>query len=169
MKEEWKEIKGFEGAYLISNKGNVLSIPRRGSKGQEPTLRKISYTHDGYAKVRLLHNGKDRTMRIHRLVAEAFIPNPENKETVNHIDGNKKNNEICNLEWANRSEQMEHAYKNGLKKPVHNNRKLTDSQAEEIRKEYVRNSKEHGTVALAKKYGVNNTTIGMIVRGIHYA
>ena len=169
MKEEWKEIKGFEGAYLISNKGNVLSLPRNGSKIKEPTLRKISYTHDGYAKVRLIYNGKDETKRIHRLVAEAFVSNPEKKETVNHIDGNKKNNESCNLEWANRSEQMEHAYKKRLKKPVHVNRKLTDAQAEEIRREYVKYSKECGTVALAKKYNVTNATIGMIVRGVHYA
>ena len=169
MKEEWKDIKGFEGAYMISNTGKVLSIPRKGTKHREPKLRSLSLTHDGYVKVRLLYNGKDQTRRVHRLVAEAFIPNPLNKETVNHIDGNKENNCVENLEWADRNEQMVHAYNNGLKKPVHTNRKFTDEQAEEIRKEYVRRSKEHGTVALAKKYGVNNTTIGMIVRGIHYA
>lgn len=169
MKEEWKDIKGFEGAYMISNKGNVMSLPRHGTKVNVTILRKISMTHDGYAKVRLLYNGKDETHRVHRLVAEAFIPNPEGKETVNHIDGNKVNNNVCNLEWADRSEQLQHAYDNGLRKPVHTNRKFTEEQAEAIRKEYVRQSKEHGTVALAKKYGVNNSTIGMIVRGIHYA
>lgn len=169
MKEVWKDIKGFEGAYMISNTGKVMSIPRQGMKGNEPILRKLSLTHDGYVKVRLIYNGKDETRRVHRLVAEAFIPNPDNKETVNHIDGNKQNNNVHNLEWIDRSEQMIHAYKNNLKVPVHTNRKLTDEQVESIRKEYVRNSKEHGTVALGKKYGVNNSTIGMIVRGIHYA
>ena len=168
-KEEWKDIKGFEGAYMISNTGKVLSIPRHGTKVNVPTLRRISLTHDGYAKVRLIYKGKDETRRIHRLVAEAFIPNLDNKETVNHIDGNKLNNSVDNLEWTDRHEQMIHAYKNNLKKPVHTNRKFTDEQAEEIRKEYVRGSMTHGTVALAKKYNVNNTTIGMIVRGIHYA
>lgn len=169
MKEEWKDIKGFEGAYKISNTGKVMSIPRKGTRMNVPSLRKLSLTHDGYVKVRLIFNGKDETQRVHRLVAEAFIPNPEGKETVNHIDGNKENNNVLNLEWADRCKQMQHAYDNGLKKPVHTNRKLTDSQAEEIRKEYVRYSKEHGTVALAKKYNVNNTTIGMIIRGLHYA
>lgn len=169
MEEVWKDIRGFEGAYVISNTGKVLSIPRRGTKHRIPTLRSLSLNHDGYVKVRLIYNGRDETCRVHRLVAEAFIPNPENKETVNHIDGNKQNNNVENLEWADRREQMLHAYKNNLKLPVHTNRKLTDEQAEAIRKEYKRQSKEYGTVALAKKYGVSNSAIGMIVRGIHYA
>lgn len=173
MKEEWKDIKGFEGAYMISNTGKVLSLPRQGSRGQEPKLRALSLTHDGYVKVRLLANGKDSTARIHRLVAEAFLPNPEGKETVNHKDGNKENNSVDNLEWADRHEKMFHAYDHGLKKPmagVNNyNAKLTAEQVEAIRKEYVRQSKEHGTVALGRKYGVNNATIGLIVRGVSYA
>lgn len=113
------------------------------------------------------------TVRIHRLVAEAFVPRVEGKDTVNHIDGNKLNNRADNLEWADRSEQMYHAYDNDLKKPMrgenNGNAKLTAEQVEAIRKEYVRYSKEHGTVALGKKYGVNNSTIGAIVRGVTYA
>ena len=169
--EEWKDIKGFEGAYQISNQGRVRSLPRQGTRTTES--RSISYTHDGYAKVRLIFCGKDKTARIHRLVAEAFIPNPNGKETVNHKDGNKKNNAVENLEWADRSEQMLHAYKKGLKKPMGGSNnpiaKLTPEQVEAIRAEYVPHSKEHGTVALGKKYGVNNSTIGNIVRGVHYA
>ena len=173
MKEEWKDIRGFEGAYMVSNTGKVLSIPRPGTKHQEPTLRALSRNHDGYVKVRLLGNGKDVTARVHRLVAEAFLDNPDKKETVNHIDGNKENNCVENLEWADRREQMEHAYEHKLKKPMrgaHNPwAKLTNEQVAAIRSEYVRNSKEHGTVALGRKYGVNNATIGLIVRGVSYA
>ena len=173
MKEEWKDIKGFEGAYKISNTGKVLSLPRQGTKHREPMLRALSLNHDGYVKVRLLYNGRDETHRVHRLVAEAFIPNPDNKETVNHKDGNKENNNVDNLEWQDRHEQMEHAYEHKLKKPMkgENNpwSKLTAEQVEAIRKEYIRNSKEHGTVALGRKYGVNNATIGLIVRGVSYA
>lgn len=168
--EVWKDVKGFEGAYMISNLGRVRSIPRKGTRRNE--IRAISYTHDGYAKVRLIYKGKDKTARIHRLVAEAFIPNPENKETVNHIDGNKKNNNVNNLEWADRHEQLKHAYKNKLKKPMKGvlspNAKLTIEQVEAIRNEYVPRSREHGTVALSKKYGVNNSTIGDVVRGVTY-
>lgn len=173
MKEEWKAIEGFEGAYMISTTGKVLSLPRPGTKHREPALRALSLNHDGYVKVRLLANGKDVTARVHRLVAEAFIPNPENKETVNHKDGNKENNSVENLEWADRHEQMYHAYNRGLKKPMagvrNYNAKLTAEQVEAIRKEYVRQSKEHGTVALGRKYGVNNATIGLVVRGVSYA
>ena len=173
MVEEWKDIEGFEGAYMISNTGKVLSIPRKGTKHRTPTLRSLSLNHDGYVKVRLLLKGKDVTARVHRLVAEAFIPNPEGKETVNHIDGNKENNSVDNLEWSDRHEQMYHAYEHNLKKPMKGAgnpiSKLTEEQVNAIRAEYVRQSKEHGTVALGKKYSVNNATIGLIVRGVSYA
>lgn len=171
MEEVWKDVAGFEGAYQISNHGRVRSIPRQGTRTKE--IRTICYTRDGYARIRLLFKGKDVTVRIHRLVAEAFVPRVEGKDTVNHIDGNKLNNRADNLEWADRSEQMYHAYDNDLKKPMrgenNGNAKLTAEQVEAIRKEYVRYSKEHGTVALGKKYGVNNSTIGAIVRGVTYA
>lgn len=173
MKEEWKDIKGFEGVYMISNYGRVLSLPRHGSHTTEPIIRSISLTKDGYQKVRLLHCGKDTTARIHRLVAEAFVDNPDGKETVNHIDGNKENNRADNLEWADRHEQMVHAYKKGLKKAMRGSgnpwSKLSDEQVDAIKKEYVPQSKTHGTVALGKKYGVHDTTIGNIVRGVTYA
>ena len=173
MNEIWKDIKGFEGAYMISNTGKVLSIPRIGTQHRNPTLRALSLNRDGYVKVRLIFKGKDETHRVHRLVAEAFIPNHDGKETINHIDGNKENNCVDNLEWADRHQQMEHAYKNNLKKPMKGARnplaKFTEEQVEAIRKEYVPYSKEFGTVALGRKYGVNNATIGLIVRGVSYA
>jgi hypothetical protein len=173
MTEEWKDITGFEGFYQISNFGRVKSLGGKcGSAIRKPSIRSISLTKDGYEKVRLLKDGKDKTVRIHRLVAEAFIPNPEGKDTVNHIDGNKKNNHVSNLEWADRSEQLYHAYKLGLKqsKVGSNNpvAKLSDEDVREIRKTYVRQSREYGTVALAKKYGVTNRVIGLVVSGKSY-
>ena len=92
--------------------------------------------------------------------------------SLKNIDGNKKNNNVNNLEWADRHEQLKHAYKNKLKKPMKGvlspNAKLTIEQVEAIRNEYVPRSREHGTVALSKKYGVNNSTIGDVVRGVTY-
>ena len=120
MKEEWKDIEDFEGAYQISNLGRVKSLGGwRGTAKRKEKIRTIHSTHDGYAKVRLQHQGKDKTMRVHRLVAKAFIPNPKNMDTVNHIDGNKKNNKVSNLEWVDRTEQMIHAYKLGLKNKLY--------------------------------------------------
>jgi ribosomal protein S25 len=170
MEEIWKDIKDFEGMYQISNLGRVKTLNYKNTGKEE--IRALSLTKDGYYKVRLLCNNKDKTVRVHRLVAEAFIPNNDNKETVNHIDGNKQNNRVDNLEWADRHEQLYHAYKNNLRKAQKGqyncNASLTEEQVKEIRKIYIPRSKEFGTVALGKKYGVNNSTIGDVVRRVTY-
>lgn len=173
MEERWKEIEGFYGYYLISDFGRIKSIGGWcGSAKRKEKIRSTSLTKDGYIKVRLNKKDKDKTVRVHRLVAEAFIPNLENKDTVNHKDGNKQNNHFSNLEWSDRSEQMYHAYDLQLKKPQigieNKNSKLTSDDIKEIRKLYVRQSKEYGTVALAKKYGVTDSVIGLIIRNKSY-
>lgn len=173
MVEKWKDIKGYEGFYQISNLGRVKSLGGWcGTAKRKEKIRSVSLTQDGYVKIRLIHQGRDRTARVHRLVAEAFILNPDNKDTVNHIDGNKQNNEVTNLEWADRAEQMQHAYCLGLKTSkvgsLNPNAKLTDEQVREIRNAYVPYSKEFGTVALAEKYGVTNRVIGLIVKNKAY-
>lgn len=163
MNEIWADINGFNGFYQISNMGRVRS---------PHGIRAISQTKDGYYKVRLLHAGKDITARIHRLVAEAFIPRILGKDTVNHIDGNKANNNVNNLEWANRHEQLDHAYKLGLKvaqKGDKNcNAKLTAEQVRSIRAEYKPYTKGQSTVALGRKYGVTNRVIGLIINNKAY-
>lgn len=163
--EEWKDIKGFEGMYQISNLGKVKTLNYKNT-GEE-RIRANSLTKDGYLKIRLLYKGKDKTVGVHRLVAEAFIPNIENKETVNHIDGNKQNNIVENLEWANRKEQMVHAYKLKLKKAkkgIDNiNSKFSKEDILKIRRLYKPRDKEYNTVALGKRYGVCDSVIGDIV------
>ena len=171
--EIWKDIKGFEGCYQISNKGRVKSLARQcGTHYQQEKIRKLSLTKDGYVKVRLMSKDKDITARVHRLVAEAFIPNLENKPTVNHIDGNKENNCVENLEWATLEEQMQHAYDNNLKVAhrgeANSQAKLTQEQVEEIKKTYKKNSKEYGSVALSKKYGVSHRTIFNVLQNKTY-
>lgn len=92
--------------YAVSDCGEVY--------GKTNKLLKHDITHDGYHRVTLYKNNKPKHYPIHRLVAEAFIPNPEDKPTINHIDGNKANNSISNLEWSTRSENSQHAFDNGL-------------------------------------------------------
>jgi len=109
-KEEWKPINKFEEYYLVSSYGRVKSL----HYGKELIL-KPRVTHDGYASINLLLKGTKSYRTIHRLVAQAFIPNTENKPTVNHIDGIKDNNNVSNLEWNTRKEQIQHMLDNNLR------------------------------------------------------
>ena len=166
MDELWATIAGFED-YEISTLGRV-----RSHKYQRSSILKPRITHDGYVWYSLSKNGKGYTRRANRLVAEAFIPNPENKPTVNHIDGDKLNNTVENLEWMTKEEQMRHAYSNGLKKPVRGvlqgNSVLTEDEVREIRRVYKGHDPEYGMKALAKKYGVSEPTIDKCVRRVSY-
>ena len=115
--EEWRSIKGFEGKYLISNFARVKTIPfytnhTKGRRLVGERIRKVFVGRNGYPTVTLGGNNKT----IHRIIATAFIPNPENKPQVNHINGIKTDNHISNLEWATSSENLKHAYNTGLKK-----------------------------------------------------
>lgn len=101
---------------------------------------------------------------VHRLVAQAFIPNPENKPFVNHIDSNRSNNHISNLEWVTNRENFEHAVNFGSME-----RKLSQEDLDYIRENYKFGSREFGAVALGKKFGMNNTTILRAVKGITYS
>lgn len=109
----WKEIENYEGIYEISTFGDG----RRLYVTREKRLCK-SFLRNGYPSIGLSKNNSVRFYTIHGLMAKAFIPNPENKPTVNHKDGNKLNNHIDNLEWATRSEQIMHAIKLGLYTPI---------------------------------------------------
>lgn len=105
--EKWKDIDGYEGLYKISNFGRVLSAPRQGSY-RTPRCLTIKLDTHGYQIVDLFKNGKGSRKKVHRLVAQAFIPNPYDKKTVNHKDGNPKNNHVDNLEWATQRENNLH-------------------------------------------------------------
>ena len=95
--EEWKDIKGYEGIYQISNKGRVKTLGNNKTKKEKIRDGKIDR---GYKRISLCKNGKEKKYSIHRLVAEAFLPNPDNLPVVNHKDENKLNNNVENLEWC---------------------------------------------------------------------
>lgn len=95
MKEIWKDIKGFEGIYQVSNLGRIKSLHFK-----RELIMKLNLKKNGYYQVRLKNEGKSKDYLVHRLVAEAFIPNPNNYPQVNHIDENKQNNKVENLEWC---------------------------------------------------------------------
>lgn len=120
MQEEWRDISGFEGRYQVSNTGRVKSLSRKVNNHTGMLLVKEKIltakpNPKGYVHIRVNNNdGVKSTIRVHRAVAEAFLSNPDNKPQVNHIDGNKSNNIITNLEWCTNGENQIHAYKNGL-------------------------------------------------------
>lgn len=98
IEEIWKDIEEYEGIYQVSNLGNV--------RNNKSKIIKSRVTKSGYVIIDLNKEGKKKTKYIHRLVAEAFIPNPDNKPCVDHLDTNKQNNEVDNLRWVNHSENM---------------------------------------------------------------
>lgn len=127
MQEIWKDLKEYENLYQISNLGRVKSLQRRKSnynqKGFTGTFKLIQekilkpkVDRKGYLYVQLYKNGKSKMFKVHRLVAQTFIPNLRNKPQVNHKDGNKQNNFIDNLEWCTNTENQKHAWKIGLQK-----------------------------------------------------
>jgi hypothetical protein len=169
MEEIWKKIKGYEGFYEVSNLGNVKSVERliRFSDGRKRTfpsrvLAKNKSTND-YLFVALYVNQKFSIIGIHRLVAIAFIHNPENKPEVNHKDGNKANNHYLNLEWNTTRENSEHSFSNKLNKNFgenHTHSKLKNKDISEIKKMY---SEGYFQREIALKYGVTRSLISYIV------
>ena len=122
MQEEWRDIASFEGVYQISNFGRVRSLTRtvnresQGSFTKEGKILKFDINHKGYPRIMLSLNGKLRNKLVHLLVADAFIDNKHNKTQINHINGNKSDNRVSNLEWVTPSENLQHAYDTGLRK-----------------------------------------------------
>ena len=218
MAEIWRDIEGYDGLYQVSNLGHV----KRFYKATPPRILKASPNSDGYPFVKLYYDGKRKHALIHRLVALAFIPNPDNKPEVNHVDGIKTDNHVDNLEWVTDTENKRHAFATGLQRQGEDrpDAKLTAAQVvyirdnpdgltgaelatmfsvdpatisgiqrgkvyrnaggvirkskrprvpdeikQRIRAEYVFGSREFGSTALAKKYGIAQPTILKIVHG----
>lgn len=162
----WKPVVGYEDRYEVSNTGLVRN-DQGCIMGQ--------YKNDlGYVFVRLtmLSKGKRESARIHRLVARAFIPNPLNKPSVNHIDCNPANNHVSNLEWCTQKENIQHSRK--LKRYSDNywigkrapTAKLTDAEVQQIKSRRQNLGETH--LELANAYGVSKTIIGRILRGKSY-
>lgn len=157
MDEIWVEIKNLP-QYSISNIGRIKN-------NETDTILNPYTTEKGYKRIGLSVNNKRRNFRVHRLVAEAFIPNLLNKSQVNHKDGNKFNNRVSNLEWVSDQENHEHATVNQLKVCGENHgcSKLTNKDVLSIKKlleEKIKN------ITIAQKYNVSASVISQIKCGI---
>ncbi|MEK4302429.1 NUMOD4 domain-containing protein [Oceanobacillus sp. FSL W8-0428] len=181
--EVWKNIVGYEGLYQVSNKGRVYSFGVDFIKNNKKRhfvksgVLKATTTHDGYLRVRLYKNKKGKDIRIHRLVADAFVENDDSKRKiiVNHINGDKADNNAENLEWCTYTDNAIHAFEIGLRKPpnanangnsqgekVHNS-KLNDEKVKFIRKNARINGGIYSNSQLAKKLNVCTTTIWQVI------
>jgi hypothetical protein len=164
--EIWKTILESD-LYEISNKGNF--------RRKFHNNRKLHKNKKGYLNATIYPEGKNNPcicLKIHRLVAQAFLPNPDNKIQVNHKDCNKENNNVDNLEWISNEENFKHAIKNNRLKfkyaQEHPECRFTVEEIEYIRKVYIAHHNIYGCRALARKFKVSHTTIRDIIHNTTY-
>lgn len=164
----WKDVEGFEEYFLVSRDGQLFS--KRTNK-----ILKLNKVGGGY----LAHttkiggrSGKNYCLRIHQLVAKAFVPNPDNLPEVNHDDGDKSNNNDWNLVWMTPKQNVQHAFETGLNKPrrgtSNENAKLTSEQVKFIREKCRKNGGPYSSKQLGEMFGVHPTNISKAARGASY-
>ncbi len=172
ISEFWKDIKDFEGLYQVSSKGEIRSLDRlvwnkanQSHSFIKGTIKILDLKGKKYAQIGLARDGKYKKKLIHRLVADAFICNPDNLPEVNHKDLNKLNNDVENLEWVSRLTNAQHAkvngsydnFPSGSQKP---NSKLTEDAVRHIRQRVMRNCD------YSRMYGVKPQTITLIQKDL---
>ena len=161
MERVVKEIDGYEGRYEVDELGNIYSNAGKEKKRLKPQ----SNGKRGYLQVFLSFNDERKQRLVHRLVAEAFIPNPNNLPQVNHKDGDKTNNNVSNLEWCTRKENVQHGYDTGLiiaLRGEYNLRsKLTETEVLAIRTKYA--SGEYSQTELSREFKVASSTISEVI------
>lgn len=153
MVEEWRDIEDYEGLYQISNLGKVKSLPRKvqfgvGYRITDERILKPHQMKNGYMTVGLKRHNKPKYMTVHRLVAEAFIPNPDNKPCIDHIDGDRKNNSVENLRWCTHKENC--------------NNPITRQRISEAMKNRIFSEETRHKMSIARK-GKYNTKISKTV------
>ena len=154
--EIWREIDNYDGNYQISSYGGVKTTSNEFTRKER--ILSALITPKGYHRVRLYKNNKSKFIYIHRLVALYFLPNIDNKEEVNHIDGDKNNNNVNNLEWSTHKENMDHSIVNGLSTQgiKNSHSKLTEIQVIDI---FNKAKSGVSTNDLTKEYNVSKTCI----------
>jgi hypothetical protein len=175
MEVEWRPAVGWEGYYEVSDTGLVRSVPRSVIRrdGRKYPIRGKLMTpfrnSSGYPAVHLRDEARHRSAQtlIHRMVAEAFVLNPENKPFVNHIDGNRSNASASNLEWVTSGENHEHAWKSGSMEKHRAHVVLTNELVKQARDLWLHEGCSMG--ALSRKFGVCPSTLGRAIRGKTWA
>ena len=152
--EIWKDIKGYEGLYQISNKGRVKTLGNNKTRKEKIRDGKIDR---GYKRILLCKNGKKKQCLIHRLVAEAFLPNPDNLPVVNHKDENKLNNNVENLEWCTQAYNVNYSHNNCKSRKIQcvETNEIFDSSEDVIRRMF--NGKGYPSNIIHNLHGRNKS------------
>lgn len=163
MEELWKDIPGFAGRYQVSNLGKIKSLNY--NRSGRPGIIKLCRSKKGYLRTTLWFGKNRKTMTVHRVVSLVFIDNPKDLKEVNHIDGDKENNAVQNLEWCTRGGNIKHAYKQGLRSAQGGNNanaKLKESDVLKIRGVFAK-EKTPTFKSIAQEYKVSPSTIKKVV------
>jgi len=153
---EWRDVVGYEGIYLVNRRGLVFSNNLKRCMGQ--TVGEVNQVH-----VYLSKNGMTAGRLVHRLVAEAFIPNPENKPEINHIDANRRNNHVSNLEWCTGAENVRHAHLHNL---FPKGEDKPESKLNEFQVRVIRKCNDLSNRHLGRIFGISHNNIGDIKNGV---
>ncbi len=170
QEEIWLPIKNYENCYEVSNYGRIKSLDRISWQGVhfKGKILKGTITFDGYKTVNLTKNGQGKRLSVHRLVAQTFIPNPNNLRDVNHKNFDRIDNRVENLQWMSSEENIKYSIKNGRCSHLtggnmHSRSKLTKEQVDKIRKEYLENELlTH--LKLSKKYNLSKSAISALIQ-----
>lgn len=178
MEEIWKDIEGYEDLYQVSNMGRIKSLERyKENHGKlqkvEEKIKTMNIKNSGYQFVQLYKNNKYKNLMVHRLVAQAFIPNVDNKPQINHIDGNKLNNNVTNLEWCTNSENGKHAWDTGLKQCTERLKEATRKTNKEYKSKPINQLDLQGNYIrtwlsaheASRQLGIDRSTISQCCRG----
>lgn len=172
----WKDVPSYEGYYQVSSCGLIKSISRvvkyreNHSGLRKERILKLNVTKSGYVHAVICIDKVNKTVKVHRLVALAFIPNPENKPCVNHINGIKTDNRVENLEWCTYAENTQHAFKTKLKSGVKGEEShLSKLKTEDIMKIRLLYSEGcHSQNELGKMFNVSQSQIARIINNINW-
>jgi len=171
-KEVWKDIKDYEGIYQVSSLGRIKSLAKKWKRKtdtvfifQQDKIMSTYYLTDNYIKITLTKNSRQIVYMAHRIIAEAFIPNPENKPYINHKNGVKTDNRIENLEWCTSAENAQHAYDLGLSKPPMLNKFGGEHGAAKVVLDVQTGIFYDSKIEAAKAKGVNNSELSLMLTG----
>lgn len=166
--EEWKDIVGYEGLYQVSDKGNVRSLNY--NKTNKVKELKLVNSKDNYFVVCLHKNGHQKEGKVHRLVAEAFIPNPDNKPQIDHINGNKSDNRVENLRWCTAKENSDNPITKVKMKGIQNGRQINRKDMSKVVYQYNLEgeliNKYPSASEAARQIGCHFDTITKACRGV---